>query len=47
MNFKHFVKTLLLFSFMIGLGLLGVYLLNKYDKSNTPVKLPSANGVAK
>ncbi len=48
MNIKHFIKTVLLFSLMIGLGLLGVFLLGKADKVGTaPVKIPSATSVAK
>ena len=35
MNFKHFIKTLLIFSVMIVVGLLGVFLLSRYDKSST------------
>jgi len=30
---KHFIKTLLIFTIMIGFGLLGVYLLDSYTKS--------------
>ena len=29
---KHFIKTLLIFSAMIFIGLLGVYLINYFDK---------------
>ena len=47
MNFKHFIKTLLLFTAMIALGLLGYYLVNYFDKSDNTIKMPSINGVAK
>ena len=43
MDFKHFIKTVIIFSVMIGLGLLGVYLLDNYDKSSTPAKVPSSS----
>ena len=46
MNFKHFIKTLLIFSIMIIVGLLGVYLLSYFDKSDVPAKVPG-NAVAK
>jgi len=46
MNFKHFLKTLLIFSLMIIVGLLGVYLLDRFDKSDVPAKVPG-NSVAK
>ena len=32
MNFKHFIKTLLLFTAMIALGLLGVFLVSYFEK---------------
>jgi hypothetical protein len=47
MNIKHFIKTLLIFSGMIAIGLLGVFLLSHFDKSGESVKLPSIGGVAK
>jgi cell division protein FtsX len=47
MNFKHFIKTLLIFTVMIFVGLLGVFLLNYFNKSDIPAKVPSNMGVAK
>ena len=48
MNIKHFIKTLLLFTGMIFLGLLGVYLVNYLDKENTErTVVPAASNIAK
>ena len=47
MNIKHFIKTLLLFTVMIVVGLLGVYLLNHFDKSEDGARVPITTGVAK
>jgi len=44
-NFKHFIKILLIFIGMIFLGLLGVYLLNYFDKGNSGI--PNAQTIAK
>jgi hypothetical protein len=41
MNIKHFIKTLLIFSAMIFIGLLGAFLLNYFDKSDDQVKMIS------
>ena len=38
---KHFIKTFLLFSLMILVGLLGAYLVDRFDKSGESKKLPS------
>jgi hypothetical protein len=43
MNIKHFIKTLLIFSGMILVGLLGVFLLNYFDKNED--KVPSSGGI--
>lgn len=37
---KHFIKTLVLFAGMIAVGLLGVFLLNHFDKSSEPARIP-------
>ena len=37
---NHFVKTLLLFIIMIFVGLLGIYLINHFNKNEQPVQLP-------
>jgi hypothetical protein len=37
---KHFIKTVLLFTGMIIVGLLGVFLLSYFDKSDEPALLP-------
>ena len=37
---KHFLKTLILFAGMIAIGLLGVFLLNHFDKGNQPARIP-------
>lgn len=42
MNFKHFIKTLLIFFGIIFLGLLGVFLLNYFDKNNESNDIPSS-----
>jgi len=47
MNLKHFIKTLLIFTGMIFLGLLGVYLINYFDQDGAQVKMPGSLNVAK
>jgi hypothetical protein len=47
MNFKHFIKTFLIFSFMILVGLLGVFLLNRFDKSKEQTNPLNTSPVAK
>ncbi len=45
MNLKHFIKTLLLFTVMIVIGLLGVFLLSYFDKESgkaSPSNIPVA-----
>ncbi|MEI7765603.1 MAG: hypothetical protein WCI93_03400 [bacterium] len=44
---KHFFKTLLIFTAMIALGLLGVFLLGGMDKSNDSSKTSNTVEVAK
>ena len=40
---KHFLKTLIIFTGMILLGLLGVYLISYFDGSDTSIALPFSN----
>jgi hypothetical protein len=47
MNIKHFIKTLIIFVGMILLGLLGVYLVNHFDKDNTKEVVPNNANIAK
>jgi len=44
---KHFIKTLLIFSAMIIIGLLGVFLLNYFDKSDNQGNSANTTPVAK
>lgn len=44
---KHFIKTLLIFTGMIFLGLLGVYLINHFDKSGNSEQIPNSINIAK
>lgn len=47
MNFKHFLKTLLIFLGMIALGLIGVYLINHFDSSENQIKKSGDINIAK
>jgi len=49
MDIKHFIKTLIIFAAMIFVGLLGVYLVNYFDKSDQAdvPTIPSSATVAK
>jgi hypothetical protein len=47
MNVKHFIKTLLIFSGMIFIGLLGVFLLNYFDKDKKETQIPNGINIPK
>lgn len=47
MNFKHFLKTLLIFAGMILLGLLGIYLVSHFDENEILSNSASSPTVAK